>query len=324
MAIGRLCVAAALLCSVSTHVLAVEGSSTAGPIGGTDMRSAMLPGPGIYGGAVLFHAEANRFFDGSGRAIPALDALNLFRERVGGFLLYVPETQVLGGSLGFLGVLSSGQECGRLFQSTPKRCINGGGDPYVEFDWSRYFGTVRPSQYPGAFPIPEGLTIQLGFGAVVPIGKYDAMTAAQQGLVIGNNIWDLSPIAAFTYITRPIIAEGTEISAKSYWNNYLRNPDTLYSTGSLLNLDFAVTERIGRLQIGVAGFYATQVDDDKLLGTRIPPDGRRATVLDLGGVVAYDMPEYATSLKLKALTTVVTDNTVKSYGVSLALVKKLW
>ena len=51
-----------------------------------------------------------------------------------------------------------------------------------------------------------------------------------------------------------------------FWNNYLENRDTHYQTGDLLDLEFAVSERIGRFQVGVTGFYAFQVEDDELLG----------------------------------------------------------
>jgi hypothetical protein len=37
--------------------LAVEGPTVAGPIGGNDIRSAVLPPPGLYGGVVLLHAS---------------------------------------------------------------------------------------------------------------------------------------------------------------------------------------------------------------------------------------------------------------------------
>ena len=323
MSLARLLLAGVAVSSLVGNALAVEGSSTAGPIGGTDMRSAQLPPPGLYMAGVYAHAVARRFFDGSGNAVPALDALDLARDRGGVILLWVPQTQVLGGSLGFLGVVSGGMECGRLFSATPRRCIQGAGDPYVEIDWSRHFGTVRQSQYPGAFPIAEGLTVQLGLGAVIPTGRFDAVDATRQGLVIGNNVWDVAPIAAVTYVTRPIIADGTELSAKAYWNNYWPNSDTRYSTGSLINIDFALTEKIGPLQLGLAGFHAFQVDDDKQAGFRIPPDGRRATITQLGGVVAYDMPEHGASLNVKAMKSVVVENAVESWGISVALVKKL-
>ena len=319
---ARLLVAAAFICGTPAPLHAVEGSTAAGPIGGTDMRSAQLPPPGLYGGIVLVGATAFDFVDGQGQTIPALNQAHLTRKLSGPFFIYVPDFQVLGGSVGVAGIIPNGEECGRLFATTPKRCLLGVGDPYVEVAWSRYFGTPRPSRFPGAFPILEGLTVALGFGAVLPVGTYDASVANNQGLSIGNNIWDFAPIVAFTYMTPPIIAEGTEVSAKLYWNNYLTNPATQYSTGSLLNVDFAVTERIGRFQVGLTGFYAVQVADDKQFGVVIPPDGRRSEILNLGGVLVYDMPEYGASMKIKGVTTLVTANTVKSYGIVVGLIKK--
>ena len=158
---------------------------------------------------------------------------------------------------------------------------------------------------------------------MIPIGKSNAFDATIQGLTLGNNIWDFAPNAAITYDAADP-RRGTEISAKLYWNNYLTNRATDYSTGTLLNLDFAVTERIGRFQLGLAGFYTFQVADDRQFGVRLPPDGRRVEILDLGGVIAYDMPEYGASLKVKALTTAITHNTVGSWGVSMGWIKKFW
>jgi hypothetical protein len=157
---------------------------------------------------------------------------------------------------------------------------------------------------------------------VIPAGTFDASDPTEQALSIGTNIWDFAPTVAFTYTTPPILAEGTEISAKLYWNNYLKNPETHYSTGDILNLDFAVTEHIGRFQIGAAGVYVVQIQDDKLFGVPIPPDGRRVEVLQLGGIVAYDMPEYASSLKVKANSTVFAENTVTFWSVTFGWIKK--
>jgi len=123
---------------------------------------------------------------------------------------------------------------------------------------SRYFGKPRPSRFAGAYPILQGLTVLVGFGTVFPAGSYDASTPLNKALSIGSNIWDFAP--ALTYTTAPILIEGTEISAKFYSNNYLENPETHYLTGQLLDLDFAVTEHVGRFQIGATGFYATQIE----------------------------------------------------------------
>jgi hypothetical protein len=101
-----------------------------------------------------------------------------------------------------------------------------------------------------------------------------------------------------------------------------QEPLSHYFTGDLLNLDFAVTEHIGRFQIGATGFYAFQVEDDRLFGVPIPPDGRRGEILQLGGIVAYDMPEYASSIKLKAFSSVFAENTDTFWGVAFRWIKK--
>ena len=216
------------------------------------------------------------FVDGHGDTIPALRSAHLAKQLIGPFLFYVPDTKVFGGSIGFGGIIPAGNQCGHLFIGESSRCTQDVGDPYVEIDWSRSFGKLRPSKYPGAYPILQGLTVLAGFGVVIPAGGFDSSSPTEQALSIGNKIWDLAPTVGFTYTTSPIFAEGTEVSARLYWNNYLENPETHYLTGQLLNLDFAITERIGRFQVGAAGFYAFQVEDDKLFGVPIPPDGRQA------------------------------------------------
>jgi hypothetical protein len=314
--------AASLIGCVPSVGNAVEGSSAAGPIGGTDIRSAQLPPPGLYAGSVFLFATAHQYVDGSGNVI--LPDLELTRSRVGPFLFWVPNVQVAGGTIAVAGIVPAGAECGALFATQTKRCVTGVGDPYIELAWSRYFGTPRPSRYQDAYPISEGLTIAFAFGMVIPVGTYNAYDATTQGLSIGNYIWDFAPIVAFTYVSPPIIAEGTEISAKFYWNNYLENPATHYQTGSLVNIDFAISEKVGRFQAGIAGLYAFQVADDKLNGVRVPPDGRRGSVFELGPVIGVDFPEYGAAMKIKGLHTVTTANTVKSGGVALTVVKKLY
>src|SRR5262249_17918010 len=105
---------------------------------------------------------------------------------------------------------------------------------------------------------------------------------------------------------------------------YRTNPATQYSTGDLVNIDFAASERIGRFQTGVAGFYAFQVADDTQFGVPVSPDGQRVKILNLGGVLAYDMPEYNAAIKLKVLSTVFVENNAHSRGFVLSVFKKLY
>lgn len=321
----RALAAAFLICSAITRALSAEGTSIAGPIGGTDLRAAQLPPPGVYGGLILVDATANGFVDGNGKPIAALRGVDLLRERVAPLLVYVPDLKVLGGSVAIAGVFPAGIECGRIFDTTAKRCISGIGDPYLEAAWSRSFGTLRPSKYAGALPILEGLTLTVALGAVLPVGRYSAFDASTQGLTIGNNVTDVAPSVAFTYTTPPILAEGTEVSAKLYLDNYFENPATRYSTGTLIDLDFAVSEHIGAFQVGGAGFYVFQIANDKSFGVALPPDGRQLQFLEVGGVLAYDIPRYAASVKIKVLTTAFTVNTVRSStGVAFSMYKKLY
>jgi hypothetical protein len=283
----------------------------------------MLPPPGLYGGAIALGAGTLDFVDGAGETIAALEDANLGKQLAGPFLYYVPKLDVLGGSIGIGAILPIGNQCGHLFTGDSSRCTLGVGDAYIEVDWSRSFGALRRSKYPGAYPILQGLTVLAGLGVVIPTGAFSASDPTEQALSIGTNIWDFAPTVAVTYTTPPMLAEGTEVSAKLFWNQYLENSLTRYSTGDLIDIDFAITEHVGRLQIGVAGFYAFQIEDDRLFGSPVPPDGRRVEILQMGGVLNVDIPEVSTTMRIKALSTVFAANTVYSWGVVLGLVKKL-
>jgi hypothetical protein len=302
---------------------AVEGTTAAGPIGGTDIRAAQLPPPGLYAGAIFLAGNAYNLVDGNGQSIPALNAARFTARMGGAFIGYVPEFQLLGGSIGFLGVLPYGAECGRLFTSQPWGCAWGAGDPYLEITWSRYFGTPRPSRIAGSLPIHQGLTLSAGIGVVLPVGQYNVQQVTQQGIGMGNNTFDLAPSLAVTYMTKPIFLEGTEFSAKAYWNIYRSNPATQYHTADLINVDFAISERWGRFQAGITGVYAFQFGGDKQNGVTIAPDGRRTELLLLGGILAYDMPDLAMSMKIKAVTSVRAENAVHSTTVVVGFIKKL-
>lgn len=323
MRLARSISIAVALCVAFSPAHAAEAPSVAGPIGGTDVRSALPVPPGFYAGIAVLRAETTGFLDADGRTVPGLSNAKLKKTITGPFFYYVPDVKVLGGSIGVGGYVPVIDQGGHLFMGQGDQHNFAVGDPYVELDWSRYFGTPRASRYPNAYPILEGLSVLAGVGIVVPIGEYFASDPLTRAISASGNVWDVAPTIGFTYTTPPILAEGTEISMRLFWNNYRDNPETRYLMGDIINIDFAVTERIGPLQIGVAGFFATQIEDDKLFGLRAPPDGRQAEVLGLGGVAVYDLPQYATSLKLKAMTTAPhVENTVESWMAIVSMFKK--
>jgi hypothetical protein len=308
----------------STPSWAVEGATAAGPIGGSDIRSAILPPPGLYGGVVGLYNDVTQYNDGTGHPAPGLNAVGLQNYDGGAFFLYVPDLNVFGGRIGLAGFEAAGQNCGQLVSAVPRRCVAGLGDPYFELAWSRSFGQIRPPTVAGAYPIVQGLVLDFGAGAVVPVGNYNQQTQALNGVTPGNNTFDFAPSMAVTYTTPPLIADGTEFSAKLYWDNYAVNPVTQYHASSLFDVDFAVTEHIGRFQVGPAGFYVFQTGQDTQNGTIIPPDGRRLEYMALGGVVNYDMAEYNAAIKFKANTTVFSQNGVVAKLFVVSFAKKLF
>jgi hypothetical protein len=303
---------------------AAEGSTVAGPIGGTDIRSAFLPPPGFYGAIVGVGASAYQLRDGSGQPRAGLNAVGITAVSAGAVLVYVPDFKLFDGSIAFLGAVGAGQICGQIVSTRPSRCRSGVGDPYVEMFWSRFYGFTRPSSDKTALPIREGLAVGAGLGAVLPFGPYNSTIQASNGVTVGSNTLIVAPSIAFTYTTPPLIAEGTEFSSKIYWNNYNTNSDTNYSTGSNINADFGVSEHIGRWQIGVAGYYLRQFEDDLRAGVPVAPDGRRAEVLSMGPVVNYDIPEAAASIKFKVRSSVFANNTAMVTTFVLRFAKKLY
>ena len=296
----------------------------AGPIGGTDMRSAFLPRPGLYGAIIGVGATSSRINDGSGQPRAGLNAVDIDTISAGAAFLYVPDFKLFDGSIGFFGTVGTGQICGQIVSANPSRCRTDVGDPYVEMSWSRFFGVTRPSSDKTAPPIREGLAVATGLGAVLPLGSYDQKIQASNGINVGNNIFDVAPSIAFTYTTPALIAEGTEFSTKIYLNNYRTNPETHYKSGSNIDVDFGISEHIGRWQIGAAGYYLRQLADDRRSGVPVAPDGRRAEVMSLGPVVAYDIPEAAASIKFKVRRSVFAYNTAIVTTFIVGFAKKLY
>lgn len=303
---------------------AAEGSTVAGPIGGTDIRSAFHGSPGLYGAIITGGSNVYQLRDGSGNPRAGLDAVRIDAVVAGLAFIYVPDFKLFGGSVAFLGVTGGGSVCGQITSANPRRCRTGLGDLYTEVSWSRFFGFTRPSREKGAAPIREGLAISTGVGMMSPVGLYDSRIQASNGVTVGSNTRDIAPSIAFTYTTPPLLAEGTEFSAKIYLNNYARNPDTDYRSGRNVNTDFAISEHIGRWQVGVAGYYLRQFEDDQRAGIAVAPDGRRSQVLSLGPIINYDLPEYKAAIKFKARSSVFAYNTAMVSAFYLTFAKKLY
>ena len=169
----------------------------------------------------------------------------------------------------------------------------------------------------------QGLSIELGFGVVVPSGQYNSTDPTTRALSAGANIWDYAPHIAFTYTSAPILADGTEFSTKIYWNKYRTNPATRYSTGDLINIDFAVSERIEGSKSGSRVSMPFKWRTTRNLESQFRRTDSASRFLNLGGVLAYDMPEFGAMIKIKTLQSVFVENSAHTRGIVLTFVKKL-
>jgi hypothetical protein len=308
--------------ALSMAASAAEAIKPAGPIGGTDIRQAFIPPPGLYGVGV-----------GVGLNLPTYwtrdDSLGASGGSgvVGAGLMYVYDTQIFGGSLASTVFGSYERTCFGL-TPFPESCSTGIGDVYSDvLMWSRFFPSEHfASQSKGGIPIPYGLQVLAGLGITFPTGNYDSQRMINNGV----NVFDFAPNVALTYTTPSIFGDqpgqATEFSARFFLNNYTKNGATDYQTGQIASLDFAVTQRVNQWQFGLAGTGFVQFEDDEIAGIRHPNDGNRAKSLSLGPVISYDFlwEDRPWNITLKGLFGVTGENTARANGFVLRLGTKLF
>jgi len=287
---------------------AAESIRLGGPIGGSDIRSALLPTPGFYAGVIGSELDGFALYGpGSQQQFPDFKSSGL----LGGVgALYVYDVDLFGGRIASGGFADIERDCAGLTSST-KVCASGPADPYVDaLIWSKFFPSAAyseqdPKRGP---PIPFGLAIAPGFGLFLPIGNYDVNRPVNPG----GNHWIVAPNIAVTYTARGLIGDATELSARLFYNAQFKNAATDYRSGDIINVDFALSERFGPFQAGIAGTYYQQVNDDIQFGQPVYPNGKRAAGLQLGPVLSYDFMIQGRPffIKAKSLFGVSGENTV--------------
>lgn len=292
---------------------AAEGPLFGGPVGGTDIRNAYLPtNSGFYGSLVggSFWASHSYNNDGNTNNTPKAHAY----ESIAAFgLMYVYPFHLFGGTLA-----SSLQESvGDAYISINNRhdYYRGFGDLYADvITWSKYLGSPFGKPDNAKPGLPYGLTVKFAYSMMFPIGKYNTT----QLQTTGKNVFIYIPNFAVTYLTGPnFMGDGLEFSAHAFFDIVGHNSATHYSTGPIYDIDGAITERVGRWQLGVQGYYARQWEDDVQNGQVVNPDGKRLVVAAVGPIVAYDIPEWKATVKFKVSLPVYSRN---SLGIGRAFV----
>lgn len=304
---------------------ATEGGVFGGPIGGSDIRSAYLPPiAGLYGTAIFLASTARSYQDQFGNAAGSNPAY--FTGIIeGGALLYVYPINPLGFTIAssFQG---NYQEISQSLSPAPHVHLQGNtsgfGDSYVDFLYaSKYLGLFGAQ--PGAnSKLHYGLTFGAGIAAEIPIGTYNV----QNFVNAGKNTFITIPNIAFTYLTGPNLSlgEGTEISGRLFYEASSQNPTSLYHSGNIIDVDFALTERWSNYQFGIAGAYAKQLNADlSATGGIVAPNGDLYKKLILGPVFAWDIPEIHSTFKVKATFGIHNENTYLNNTIVFTLSRKL-
>src|SRR5260370_29518193 len=89
---------AASLLGAGCEGFAAEGTTAAGPIGGTDIRSAVLPPPGLYGGVVRLYSHGPQAGVGPGHPVPGVHARHLFARVARSVPVLPPAREAAGGA----------------------------------------------------------------------------------------------------------------------------------------------------------------------------------------------------------------------------------
>ena len=171
-----------------------------------------------------------------------------------------------------------------------------------------------------------GVSLGLGhvFAGEVWGGRVGMSVAGSYGQVclratdlapVGLNTPVAFPNLAATWVSPPLLGDGTEFSARAFYSMHGRNADTGYRAGDMVVVDWAVSERIGRVQLGPAGSFARQVGPDRQDGMR----GPTTNVTSLGGVIAMDLPEAGMFLSLKALRDVSAEWRLRQHRIGLRI-----
>ncbi|WP_158244422.1 MULTISPECIES: transporter [unclassified Pseudomonas] len=304
----------------STYINAAENIKPAGPIGGTDIRQAILPPPGVYGVGIGVGLGFPEYWT-EDEDLDAKGGSRIFG--VGGAIVY--DMEVFGGNIASTAFASYERTCFG-FKGGKKMCSEGQGDIYSDvLMWSRNFplGYERSQSAPW---IPYGLNVLVGLGVTLPTGKYDSSKMVN----VSANVYDFAPNVALTYIVPSIFGDqfgdATEFSARVFYNKYTENHDTDYQTGDLVSMDFAVSQRFGQWQVGLAGTGFVQIEDDDINGFTPPNNGNRAKSLSLGPVVSYDFmwDDNPWNFTFKGLAGIDGENTASARGVVLKLGRKFW
>ncbi len=307
----RSAIGSAIVACITSHAACgSESDVQGGPIGGTDIRNALLPAvPGLYFGLADVPAYYRQVNGDNGKKLPGIHDIDVEANIIGGAAQYVYPFKLFGGTVASLVQFDYAPTSTLKIGNVGIRQTSvGWGDPYLDIlKWSRNFGSFGGPPKHTRYKFPYGLTVLAAYSMEVPIGTYEPQKLAPDG----HNVVFIIPNIAVTYMTAPnFLGDGAEFDAHLFFDFSAENHETDYQSGAPIDVDFALTERNKIFQFGVAGFYARQIQNDYQAGFLVAPNGKHFEALKLGPIVAVDFPKQHLTLKFKASLGVESRNTL--------------
>lgn len=302
-----------VLSTCCTAASATEDGYFGAPIGITGPRAALTPPPGAYLALSTGYSRLGPLTDNAGDDA-ALD-VEAWAVSESATLLYVYPLDVAGGRLYSSVSGSYIRGCANIQAPgvSNSNCRTGFGDMFADvLMYNRYFGVANAEAGQ-----PYGLSFSGGLSATFSTGTWSEQDASPTGR--GTTI--LMPNVALTYLSPHALpfADSTEWSTRIYYDISRQNSESRYRNGDVLVADFAVTQRTGLWQYGIAGTYAKQVGDDRAGDGSRPNNGNRLMDLGAGPYIARDIPSAGLSIQFKALIDLKSKNRVEQDTYMLAL-----
>lgn len=261
MKLNTLCLAAAMSASALSAQAAENGNTQYSPGASQFFAGGMPPYTGFYLVMQTSYFSSDRTNDKNGDRIPIDFEVKAIAETFR--FLYISDIEIAKADLFFQLVV-----------------------PVVHLDMTVPY-TQDKSTALADITVSTGLawhpdqhnTFVAGLDVSMPTGQYDVSELAS----VGTNHWSFQPTLAYHYLD----PEGFEFGAAARLIVNTENPDTDYTTGNELVVDYAIGWNIDKFRIGAVGYYLQQLTDDE--GPGVAADGHRGKGFAIGPSLTYNL-----------------------------------
>lgn len=238
---------------------AENGNTQYGPGASQFFAGAFPPYPGLYFLSQTNYYHSGRLNDGNGNRLPVDIDVSTTVETLR--FLYISPPELAGANITAQLVVP----LINLDVSLPYRSGN-------DIGLADMVGTLGL-----AWHLDRNNTFAFGVDVAAPTGHYDVNDPASPGL----NHWSFQPAASYHYSD----PQGLEFGAVARFIFNTKNPDTDYTTGTELVIDYAIGWNFNQWRLGAVGYYLQQLTDDR--GPTAPADGHRGKGFAIGPSISY-------------------------------------